>query len=281
MYRRVITMKEPARVRRGDGGVMLDVPPMGVRFIAGVEPGLDDVERFSGISFCRAIAEASFGRELLVVPGSLSVCQWAPVALGLKRPENEFEGDVSPRMEGPVAGVYLAPVDHYREGLVPHVVIVRTGMVNFREIISALGGASFLDPDAHGRDATSLGDFTSGRASGRAVGPVNRLLSFLNRAGAWRRFTALIFKSTRVTRIYNRLITRWLVNMSMCRNSTVIPFREGKANISHFCTGGIAWGGNDPSNMTSGFPWEIYQKIAPLLRYPLTAQSHEDGEAGG
>jgi len=273
-------MKEPARVRRGEGSVTLDVPPTGVRFIAGDEPGLDDVERFSGISFCRAVAEASSGRELLVVPGSLTVCQWAPVALGLKRPENDFEREVAPRMEGPVAGVYLAPVDNFREGLVPHVVIVRTGMDNFRAIISALGGASFLDPDAHGRDATSLGDFTSGRASGRAVGPVNRLLSFLNRAGAWRRFTALIFTSTRVTRLYNRLITRWLVNMSMCRNSTVIPFREGKANVSHFCTGGIAWGGNDPSNMTSGFPWEIYLKIALLLRHQPIAPSREDGETG-
>ena len=56
--------------------------------------------------------------------------------------------------------------------------------------------------------------------------------------------------------------------MSMCRNSTVIPFQKGKANVSYFCTGGIAWGKNKPDNMTSGYPYGIYQKLAPFLDYP-------------
>ena len=257
------------------GTIHLDIAPVGARFLADGEAEPKDVMRYTGISYCAAVSAASSGRELLVAPGSITLCQWSPVALGLKAAENPFEKSIAPHAEPPAAGVYLAPIPHFLGGLEPQVVLVRTRRENFARMIAVLGQDSFLDARNMRRDATSLGGFLEEGAGpdrrvqpGRAVGPVNRLLGSLNRAGIWREFIALIFKSTLVTRIYDRIITRWLVNMSVCRNSTVIPFLEGRANISHFCTGAVAWGGNDPSLMTAGFPWEIWQKLDPHLEYP-------------
>ena len=256
------------------GTIHLDIAPVGARFLAEGEAEPQDVMRYTGISYCAAVSAASSGKELFVAPGSITLCQWSPVALGLKAAENAFEKSIAPRAEAPVAGVYLAPIPHFLGGLEPQVVLVRTRRENFARMIAVLGRDSFLDARNMRRDATSLGGFFEEGADsnrrvqpGRAVGPVNRLLGSLNRAGIWRKFIALIFKSTLITRIYDRIITRWLVNMSVCRNSTVIPFLEGRANISHFCTGAVAWGGNDPSLMTAGFPWEIWQKLAPHLEY--------------
>jgi hypothetical protein len=59
-----------------------------------------------------------------------------------------------------------------------------------------------------------------------------------------------------------------MANMSMCRNSFVIPLRENRANISYFCTGGVAWGKNDSRNMTSGFPRHLFVKLDAHLDYP-------------
>jgi len=49
--------------------------------------------------------------------------------------------------------------------------------------------------------------------------------------------------------------TRTLADMSVCRNSTVVPLLVGRVNVSFFCTGGITWGRNDPDHLTSGWPW--------------------------
>jgi len=70
----------------------------------------------------------------------------------------------------------------------------------------------------------------------------------------WEIFTRIAFRSTFVTKIFDKFITKYMANMSMCRNSSVMPFQTKKANISYFCTGGVAWGKNDSRHMTSGFP---------------------------
>jgi hypothetical protein len=56
--------------------------------------------------------------------------------------------------------------------------------------------------------------------------------------------------------------------MSVCRNSTVIPFLEDAGNISFFCTGGIAWGCNPPDFLTSGFPYGMIEKVIDRLDFP-------------
>jgi uncharacterized protein (DUF169 family) len=65
-----------------------------------------------------------------------------------------------------------------------------------------------------------------------------------------------------------RIIKNTMGDMSVCRNSTVIPYLENAANVSFFCTGGIAWGGNEPSHLTSGIPCELFDKIYERLEFP-------------
>jgi hypothetical protein len=84
----------------------------------------------------------------------------------------------------------------------------------------------------------------------------------------WQKTTTFLFRSTIVTRLFDRFITKFMANMSVCRNSTLIPIQTGRANISFFCTGGIAWGKNFPDFLTSGFPYEIFRRIEPHLCYP-------------
>jgi uncharacterized protein (DUF169 family) len=47
----------------------------------------------------------------------------------------------------------------------------------------------------------------------------------------------------------------------MCRNSTVIPHLTGKANMSFFCTGAVAWGLNKPQHITCGIPFPLIENI--------------------
>ena len=54
------------------------------------------------------------------------------------------------------------------------------------------------------------------------------------------------------------VISRAMADMSVCRNSTVIPLLSGQVNVSFFCTGGITWGRNHPQYLTSGWPWPAF-----------------------
>ena len=77
--------------------------------------------------------------------------------------------------------------------------------------------------------------------------------------------TRWLFRSPAVTTGYDALIAATLADMSVCRNSTVVPLLTGQANVSYFCSGGITWGGNDPSHVTSGWPYALYRRVAAAL----------------
>ncbi len=255
----------------------LPYPPVGILVLRNVDPWFSSVKRYSGISFCHAVSSVAQGQELLVTPESISLCRWCPQALGLKAPDSSFESGIAPRLEGNVAGIYCATPGAFRENVRPDVVLVRASVEVFRKMTGFLGRDSFsADADLR-RDATSLGDFFPGKVVGKAVGPVNRILAVFSRSALWRKFVGRVFRGEGVTALYDRIITRWLVNMSVCRNASVIPILRGKGNITRFCTGAIAWGGNDPSLMVAGFPWDTYRKLAPYLEY---TGSDEDKKSG-
>jgi hypothetical protein len=94
---------------------------------------------------------------------------------------------------------------------------------------------------------------------------VNRILGGLARSERWQAFTCWLFQSRWVTARFDALISRTLADMSICRNSTVIPLLTGQANQSFFCTGGITWGRNRPEHLTSGWPWPLFQRVDQVL----------------
>ncbi len=89
--------------------------------------------------------------------------------------------------------------------------------------------------------------------------------------GSWKRIDDLILaamKTQVLTSALELLLKRTVADMSMCRNSTVIPLMEDAGNVSFFCVGGISWGGNLPANMTSGFPYKLIEGVHDRLEYP-------------
>jgi hypothetical protein len=112
-------------------------------------------------------------------------------------------------------------------------------------------------------DLSALSVFVSGGDSSenKKMQVVNETLASLNRSAQWRAFAKWVFNREWTTFIFNQLLERVLANMSICRNSTAIPYTTGKGNISYFCTGGIAWGLNKPEHMTCGLPFALYEKL--------------------
>jgi len=228
----------------------------------------DEVPLFSGISYCEALRQAGERGEQWVAPDSIKNCRWSPVALGLKQPEadSNFENKIAPRPSRPTAGVYLARLDQFRGGVDPDVVIVRGQPEQLRELLALVERESLA-----WEHVAERGVSTSALASLYAETPawrdrlssaVNRGLYSLDRVPGWRGLTARLFRSRLVSAGFDQLIKRTMADMSMCRNSTVIPLLSGKVNASYFCTGGIAWGGNQPAMLTSGWPWELWRKVA-------------------
>ena len=259
--------KEPPLKRR----ISLDIVPVGVRVLGDSLDGYKDCARYRGISYCNAVHLAGLGMELLVTPGSVTACQWVPVALGFKQRENSFERSIKEGLEPFTAGVYLSPLHLFKKETEPQVVIIRTSPDKFRELIRLAGPGAFMDPHGYARELTALDMLladSTGPSGPWLIRNFNRGLDLLNRYPLWQRFTTTLFRSTALTNIFNRFISRYMANMSVCRNSTVMPLLTGRANISYFCTGGIAWGKNSAFNMTSGFPWEIFRKIENGLDYP-------------
>ncbi|MCE5333578.1 MAG: DUF169 domain-containing protein [Desulfobacteraceae bacterium] len=248
----------------------IDLPPVGIKVLHD-DAGLSDVRLFQGVSYCQAVFEATFGAELLVRQESIQVCQWAPAVLGFKTPQNSFEENLRPRFPAGIKALYIAPLALFRPELIPDVVLIRTSPERFQDMVDTLGWDGFIDPTPYRQDITALNAFRKRPLRGFsawAIKNVNTWLHMLNRFRKWHHFTTLVFRSTWATRIFDRFITAYMANMSMCRNSLVIPFQNGLANISYFCTGGIAWGKNRPDNMTAGFPWEIYRRLESILDYP-------------
>jgi len=238
----------------------LDPPPVGVWLLRSAEEH-NEVPVFAGVSYCQAVRQAGEGQALRVLPGSIEVCQWAQIILGLRPPEGQFEQQLAPRLEVPRSGLLLAALDQFPGE--PEVVLVRATQQVLDSLIRIVG-RDLLWQGHGGRLAYSVAPlFSGGRFTFhyRAVRRTNAALAFLARSGRWQAVTHRLFRSRLVTASYDALISRTLADMSICRNSTVIPWQTGQVNISYFCTGGITWGLNKPDQMTSGWPWAVFQRL--------------------
>lgn len=238
----------------------------------GVKAGpLDDVnypaaEMYHGISYCDAVRIASEGegKPLLIGKDSVEVCRWSPVVLGLKQPDAQFDLKVAYQFPYPTENVLLAPVDMYKDGFPPDVVLVRATMEELKKVYDELKPENFtVDLSGAKLDRSALAVFSSAGAESekKKIRFVNELLANLNRNAQWRDFVKWVFNREWTTYIFDLLLDRFLANMSICRNSTAIPFVTAKGNVSYFCTGGIAWGLNKPEHMTCGLPYELYKRL--------------------
>jgi uncharacterized protein (DUF169 family) len=232
---------------------------VGVRILhqAGENP---DVPVYHGISYCDAVRRAGEGEVVQVSPGSIEVCGWAPVVLGLKEPDSRFEEGLVPRLPFPVTGLLLAPLDRFPGE--PDAVIVRATPEVLRAMVQRLGGEGLWDGHQGRLDRSALPTLLEGKGISRRglVRGVNRLLATLARSGRWQSFTHHLFRSRLITAGFDAVISRTLADMSVCRNSTAVPLLSGRANISFYCTGGITWGCNHPDQLTSGWPWPLFQQ---------------------
>jgi hypothetical protein len=238
----------------------LDPPPVGVCVLRSACAAAE-VPIYQGVSYCDAVRRAGEGDILRVLPGSIQVCRWTPVVLGLKQPEDSFERGLAPRLDFPVEGLLLAPLDRFPGE--PEVVLVRAGMETLREMI-ALAGRERLWADHQGRIDWSAVPLLNGQRRvfrQRLVDSVNRGLAVLARSERWQSLTHWLFRSRLATIGYDAVISYALADMSMCRNSTVIPRLADRINVSFFCSGGITWGRNRPDNLTSGWPWHDFQQL--------------------
>lgn len=250
--------------------VKLDLPIIGVSLYRETGNGYPVGSAvYHGVSYCDAARRATYGEDLVVAPGSVEVCKWAPPVLGLKSAEGDFEKSLEPRMDGRVTGYRIAPLGRFTDGEPPDVVILRGPPAKVLTLIDLLGRDCFAcEYEGHiGR--TALGTVEGGR------GFTSRLVNLTNRALAWLRgmrwfdaFTRRAFKSELVTRAFERVIRSTVADMSMCRNSTVIPYLTGRGNVSFFCAGGVTWGDNSPSNVVCGLPFTLFEKVEKLLEAP-------------
>ncbi len=226
---------------------------VGVRVL---EPGevVQDAAVYYGVSYCDAVRRAGEGETLRVLPGSIRICRWAPVVLGLKAPEGSFEERLAPRLAYPVAGLLLAPLERFPG--VPDVVLVRATSTALRQRIEAVGPGQVWEDGGGRLNRSAIPLVRAGKrtAQSRLVVTMNRVLAALARSERWQTLTHRIFRHRLPTMVLDTLISRIAADMSMCRNSTVIPLQTGRANVSFFCTGGITWGRNRADHLTSGWP---------------------------
>ncbi len=248
--------------------IALELPLVGIKILRDSAVGFEGMEVYHGVSYCDAVRLATFGEELLVKPGSIGVCKWAPVVLGLKTPENSFEKSLLPRL-GSVAGLYIAPLSRFLEDATPDVVIVRGRPTQMKRVMKALGEGALQRPYYGEIGKTALGVVDRRFSLKVMLSYVsNRVMALLRR---WKRFDDLIRAALRtqvLTGALEMVLKNTVADMSMCRNSTVIPLMEDAGNVSFFCVGGISWGGNLPANITSGFPYKLIEGVHDRLEYP-------------
>lgn len=249
--------------------IKLELPVIGVKFLPDSTKGFQDADTYRGVSYCDAVRLATYGQELLLEPGCIEVCKWSPVVLGFKAPENRFEESLEPRMGALLAGVYLAQLSRFGAGVEPDVVIIRGRPGQLRRLAEMAGEGSLQERYRGLIGRTALGSGDKG-ASVKALltQGSNRALSRLRQWKRFDDFTRVAFKSHRVTGAFEKLAKNAVADMSMCRNSTVLPYTERAGNISFFCAGGVTWGGNSPATVTSGFPYGIVKDALLEVDYP-------------
>jgi uncharacterized protein (DUF169 family) len=246
---------------------MADLPvTVGVRLLRSSGEHAD-VPVYRGVAYCDAVTRAGNGEALRVLPGSIETCRWAPVVLGLKEPGGRFERRLAPRLPFPTAGLLLAPLERFRVLAPgePEVVIVRGAPELLGRMAERAGEAGLWagHEDSLARSALPLlagGRVTLAPLRRGLIGAVNQALAPLACFGPFQALTRWLFRSEWVTASFDLLISHTLADMSVCRNSTVVPLLTGRANLSFFCTGGITWGANDPGYLTSGWPWHEFER---------------------
>ena len=238
--------------------------PVGVRLMPSPDQATD-IPLYRGVSYCDAVRRAGQGETLRLVPGSIQVCRWTPVVLGLKEPQGRFEEALEPKLAFPIAGLLLAPLDRFPGE--PDIVLVRATAETLGQMIGALGQDCLWDGHEDRLDRSANSTLLARRSSLRLglVRGVNSLLALLARLEPWQALTQWLFRSRAITIGFEALISRALADMSLCRNSTLIPLSTGQLNVSFFCTGGITWGHNHPGHLTSGWPWHLYRQLPPHL----------------
>lgn len=238
-----------------------------------INPGADcrwpSSERYSGISFCDAVRTATDGegKAMLLDSESITVCRWSKVVLGFSEPDPALDLKVGQNLPIGTESALIAPISMFAPECPPDVVLIRTTPEKIKRIIKLAGESSLAAEHADdlGRSALSVLSRGGNSIEKTRVEMVNGALARLNGLQQWRDFTKWIFNHQLTTYVFDLLLDKYLANMSMCRNSTVIPFLTGKLNVSYFCTGGIAWGMNSPDHLTCGMPYEIYARIAPRI----------------
>ncbi len=241
--------------------VQLSCPAVGVALLREEDP-VTEAANYHGISFCDAVRRSTLGEPMLLLPGSINTCRWSPAVLGLKEPETGFEKGLSPRLPAGHPGLLVSRLSEWPlQGRNPDVVIIRTGRDEFAKLISIVP-PSRLFGHGEGVDKTAV-PLLSGNRSFRAglIRLFNRGLDIMGRSSLWHEFTVWAFRREWTSRALNFVLDRSMANMSMCRNSTVIPYLTGRMNVSHFCTGGISWGKNSPHLLTGGLPYDLYKEL--------------------
>ncbi|MCS7285740.1 MAG: hypothetical protein RMK30_02945 [Anaerolineae bacterium] len=215
---------------------------------------------YQGVSYCDAVRLAGEGQMLKVLPGSIKVCRWSPVVLGFKEARKPFELRLSPRLQFPTTGFLLGPLEDFPVD--PEIVIIRTDFFSLRSLIERAGREWLWCGHGNRLEVSANNLMTEGQAPGAwLITAVNKALSKLAPLRGWQSLTRFLFRSYLITAGYEAVISRTLADMSLCRNSTVIPLLTGRVNVSFFCTGGINWGMNNPDHLTSGWPWEVFTRL--------------------
>jgi len=246
--------------------IKLPLPPIGAKVFATAPAWAGEIEPRPQVSFCEAVSAAATHGEIWVAPNTLSTCHWSPIVLGFEKPQTAFQTSLEPTLPYPTAGVLLAPVDRFRAGVTPDVVIVRAGAETLREMAERVGWehAAWEHVEEKRIAKSALRELHDAGGGWRTTFSrvFNRSLAALEKAPGWKPLTLFVFKNRRASGAFEEFIKRALASMSLCRNSLVIPCQTGKFNVSNFCAGGMTWGGNYPFHMTSGWPWALWKKQA-------------------
>jgi uncharacterized protein (DUF169 family) len=126
--------------------------PVGVSILPDASR-LASVAVYEGASYCDAVRRAGTGEVLRVLPGSIQVCGWAPVVLGLKSPDGAFESGLAPRLRFPVAGLLLAPMDRFPGE--PQVVVVRSELAQIQQLVALVGERCLWDSEGREPDCSA------------------------------------------------------------------------------------------------------------------------------
>jgi len=249
----------------------LTVPPVGVKIYREIPAWIAKQSTSRGVSFCEIIAAATAGSECWVDSSSITTCRWSPVVLGLKESAGDFEQNLSPRLPGGTAGIYLARLDDFHTNITPDVVVLRTTFDILRGLLITLGWEhaawEVVETKRIGKSALRHLKEEQNDWRTHLLKAVNRSLTAMDQVPGWSTLTAAVFKSRRITKAFDQIIKRSMADMSICRNSVVTPFITQKVNVSYFCTGAIAWGKNQPLNMAAGWPWPLWRQIRSNLSW--------------